>query len=268
MQKSTKTTLKAINKTLNIGLVVLTVVLALVLLAFVSLVVILFTGEAEFNTVVTEIHKGCYIEDLDSNMESIYYYPDADESKDRVYVVDEWENVIKYASNGKDTVAFHCIYNQYDSNEKVLFVIYNTKTQKEKTFESQSEFLDFCKDNKLSLMDWQPCNGTSYEKVDLGNDWCIYDFDYPETDKIMNGYGIEYEGFVTDVEKKGNNEVEFVFAVPEWIENEIPESNKNLNISETVIGEYKFPPGVKHEVTYYEKLSLNTRTGEVTVITE
>ena len=203
-------------------------------------IMILTIDEGDFHTVVTEIHKGCYIEDLDSNMESIYYYPDADESKDRVYVVDEWENVIKYASNGKDTVAFHCIYNQYDSNEKVLFVIYNTKTQKEKTFESQSEFLDFCKDNKLSLMDWQPCNGTSYEKVDLGNDWCIYDFDYPETDKIMNGYGIEYEGFVTDVEKKGNNEVEFVFAVPEWAEKEIPESNENLDVSETVIGEYKF----------------------------
>ncbi len=73
MKKTIKITLKAINKLLNIGLVVLTIVLALVLLAFFSVVVILLTGEAEFNTVVTEIHKGCYIEDLDDDMQSIYY---------------------------------------------------------------------------------------------------------------------------------------------------------------------------------------------------
>ena len=63
-----------------------------------------------------------------------------------------------------------------------------------------------------------------------------------------------------------NNEVEFIFAVPEWAENEIPDSNKNLDISETVIGEYKFVPFSKDEVTYYERLRLNTKTGEFTVV--
>ena len=108
--------------------------------------------------------------------------------------------------------------------------------------------------------------GTYYDIIPLGNGWCVYDFPGPEIDKIMNGPAIEYEGFVTDVEKKGNNEVEFIFAVPEWIEQEVPESNKNLDISETVIGEYKFTPFGKHEVTYYEKLLLNTKTGEITVV--
>jgi hypothetical protein len=266
VKKTAKITLKAINKILNIGLVVLTVILAMILLVFVSLVVILFTGEAEFNTVVTEIYNGCYIEDLDDDMQSIYYYPDADESKDKVYIVDEWENIIKYASDGKDTVAFHCIYNQYEDNEKDLFVVFNTTTKKENKFKNQKAFLDFCEEQKIQLSDWEMGGGTDYEIIRLGNGWSIYDSPNPGIDKIMNGPAIVYEGFVADVEKKGNNEVEFIFGVPEWIENEIPESNKNLNISETVIGEYKFPPGVKHEVTYYEKLSLNTKTGEIAVI--
>ena len=259
---------KAIKKIIEIVLLIPIVIIGCIsILFFITILSLLFSSDEDtFHSVVTEICDGCYIEDLDSNKESIYYYPNADESKDRVYIVDEWENVIKYTSNGKDIVAFHCIYNQYDSNEKVLFVIYNTKTQKEKTFESQKEFLDFCTDNKLSLLDWQPCNGVGYEKIDLGNDWCVYDFDYPETDKIMNGFGIEYEGFVTDIEKKDENKVEFVFAVPEWAEKEINESNKNLDISENVIGEYKFVPFSKDEVTYYENLSLNTETGEITVV--
>lgn len=268
MKKTTKITLKAINKILNIGLVALTVILAVILLAFVSLVVILFTGEAEFNTVVTEIYNGCYIEDLDDDMQSIYYYPDSDESKDKVYIVDEWENIIKYASDGKDTVAFHCIYNQYEDNEKDLFVVFNTDTEEKLEFKTQELFLECCHNEKIELSDWVPCNGYGYEIIDLGNDWCVYDFDYPETDKILNGYGIEYEGFVTDIKKKGNNEVEFIFAVPEWAEKEIPESNKNLDISETVIGEYKFALLGKDEVTYYERLSLDTKTGEITVVTE
>lgn len=266
MKKTTDKTLKAINKSLNIGLVVLAVLCALILVGFVSLVVILIAGEPEFNTVVTEIHKGCYIEDLDDKMQSIYYYPDGDESKDRVYIVDEWENVIKYASDGKDTVAFHCIYNQYEEDEKDLFVVFNTSTQTENKFKNQQAFIDFCEEQKIQLSDWQLGGGTDYEIVPLGNGWRIYDSPYPGIDKVMNGSAIEYEGFVTDIEKKDDNEVEFIFAVPEWAENEITESNKNLDISETVIGEYKFAPVGKDEVTYYERLSLNTKTGGITVL--
>lgn len=199
-------------------------------------------------------------------MQSIYYYPDGDESKDRIYVVDEWENVVKYTSNGKDTVAFHCVYNQHVDNKKDLFVVFNTSTKTENKFEKQQSFLEYCEEQNIEFSDWEKGGGTDYEIIPLGNGWRVYDSPYPGIDKIMNGYGIEYEGFVTDIEKKSNNEVEFVFAVPEWAEKEIPESNKNLEISKTIIGEYKFAPIGKDEVIYYEKLSLNTKTGEVTVL--
>lgn len=259
---------KAIKKVIKIVLwIPIAIIGCLSLLFFIAIFSLFFSSDEDtFHSVVTEIYNGCYIEDLDDDMQSIYYYPGADESKDRVYIVDEWENIIKYASDGKDTVAFHCIYNQYEDNEKDLFVVFNTSTQTENKFKNQKAFIDFCEEQKIQLSDWEMGGGTDYEIIHLGNGWSIYDSPNPGIDKIMNGPAIVYEGFVTDVEKKGNNEVEFIFAVPEWAENEIPESNKNLDISETVIGKYKFPPGVKHEVTYYEKLLLNTKTGEITVM--
>jgi hypothetical protein len=257
---------KVIKIILSIPIVIICCVVVFFIISFISL----FFAPAEelYHSVVTEIHKGCYIEDVDCKAESIYYYPDGDESKEKVYIVDEWEEVIKYTSNGKNIVAFHCIYNYWEDSKKDLFVVFNTDTEEKLEFKTQELFLEYCNNEKIKLSDWVPCNGYGYEIIDLGNDWCVYDFDYPETDKILNGYGIEYEGFVTDIKKKGNNEVEFIFAVPEWAEKEIPESNKNLDISETVIGEYKFALFGKDEVTYYERLSLDTKTGEITVVTE
>lgn len=261
---------KAIKKIIKIVLWIPIVIISCIPILFVISIFSLFFSSDEdvFHSVVTEIHKGCYIEDLDDKMQSIYYYPDADESKERVYIVEEWEDIIKYASDGKDTVAFHCIYNQCEDSKKDLFVVFNTSTQTENKFENQQSFLDFCADKKIKLSDWEMGGGTDYEIIPLGNGWKVYDSPYPGIDKIMNGLAIEYEGFVADIEKKSNNKVEFIFAVPEWAEKEIPESNKNLDISETVIGEYKFTLFGKDEVTYYEKLSLNTKTGEITVITE
>ena len=259
---------KAIKRIIKIVLwIPIAIISCLSLLFLIAIFSLFFSSDEDtFHSVVTEIYNGCYIEDLDDDMQSIYYYPDGDESKDRIYIVDEWENVIKYASNGKDTLAFHCIYNQYDDNKKDLFVVFNTSTQTENKFKNQQSFLDFCADHKIKLSDWEKGGGTDYEIIPLGNGWKVYDSPYPGIDKVMNGSGIVYEGFVTDVEKMGNNEVEFIFAVPEWAENEIPDSNKNLDISETVIGEYKFVPFSKDEVTYYERLRLNTKTGEFTVV--
>ncbi len=259
---------KVIKKVLKFVLGIPLVMISCIPILFVIAILSLFfsSDEDTFHSVVTEIHKGCYIEDLDDDMQSIYYYPDADESKDKIYIVDEWENIIKYASNGEDTVAFHCIYNQYEDNKKDLFVIFNTSTQIENKFENQQSFLDFCADKKIKLSDWEMGGGTDYEIISLDNGWKVYDSPYPGIDKVMNGSGIVYEGFVTDIEKKDKNKVEFVFAVPEWAEKEIPESNENLDISKTVIGEYKFVPFSKDEVTYYERLSLNTKTGEITVV--
>ena len=259
---------KAIKRIIKIVLWIPIAIISCLSLLFLIAIFSLFfsSDENTFHSVVTEIYNGCYIEDLDDDMQSIYYYPDGDESKDRIYIVDEWENVIKYASDGKNTVAFHCIYNQYEDNQKDLFVVFNTSTQTENKFENQQSFLEYCKEQNIKLSDWERGGGTDYEIIPLGNGWCVYDSPGPEIDKIMNGPAIEYEGFVTDIEKKGNNEVEFIFAVPEWIEQEIPESNENLDISETIIGEYKFVPFSKDEVTYYERLSLNTKTGKVIVV--
>jgi hypothetical protein len=46
-------------------------------------------NEEVFHSVETEIVNGCYIEKLDNNMQSMYYYPKGDKTNERIYIVDE-----------------------------------------------------------------------------------------------------------------------------------------------------------------------------------
>lgn len=223
--------------------------------------------EPGFHTVETEIVNGCYIEKLDNNMQSMYYYPKGDKTNERIYIVDEWKNIIKYASDEKYIVAFHCIYEDIDTS-KDMFVIFNLKEEKERDFDTQDDFIEYCENEKINLSDWKSVNGIGCEKIDLGNDWCVYDFDYPFNDQILKGSKVVYEGYVSDIEYKENDFVEYIFAVPYGAEKEIPSSNENLNVNENIIGEYKFTSFGKTEVLYYEKLILNTVTGDVTVVSE
>lgn len=221
----------------------------------------------EFHSGITEIFDGCYIEDLDDDMVSMYYYSDENE-EDKKYIVYEWEKIIKYASNGKDTVAFHCIYNYNEENEEDKFVVFNTATEKEISFHSQKEFIDYCKEEKINLSDWQ-YHHRAYEKIDLGNGWYIYNnLDNIYHDVIYKGAEVVYEGYTDCVEKKENGCVEFVFAVSYGEELEISSSNSNLDISDKVIGEYKYTLFATDDVCYHEKLMLDTTTGEVTVISD
>ena len=221
-----------------------------------------------FHSVKTEIIDGCYIEDLDTDFQSIYYYPDGNEEAEPKYIVNEWEDIIKYASDGKATIAFHCIYNKYEDEEKDRFVVFNVAEEKETSFDTQKDFIDYCTKENLTLSDWQSGMGKRYEKTELGNGWSLYNFDYPFNDKILIGSEVVYEGYVVDLEKKDNGCAEFIFAVPYDEKKEIPESNSSLDVGDSVVGEYKFALGGKDEVVYYEKLSLDTATGKVTVIGE
>ncbi|MBQ2828383.1 MAG: hypothetical protein IJF20_03965 [Clostridia bacterium] len=246
----------------------LKIIFGIFIAVIIILVIDFFVSDDGWHTVVTEIHEGCYIEDLDDNMQSIYYYPDGDETGERKYIVEEWEDIIKHASNGKDIVAFHCIYNKFEDDEEDRFVIFNTKTEEEISFNTQEKFLEFCAEEKIVLSDWYTDGARIYEKIDLGNGWCVYDYE-AEPDKIIKGYGVVYEGYIMDLEEAGDDIVSFVFAVPYYKEYEIPVSNKDLEISDGVVGEYRIPPSwFKEEVCYYEKLSLNTKTGEISVIGE
>ncbi len=225
-----------------------------------------FDDEKVFGIVETKIVDGCYIEDLDDNMQSIYYYPDDDKSVQQKYIVNQWENIIKYSSDGKSIIAFHCVYNQFEDSEDDKFVVFDLSSENEITFETQNDFIDYCNKEKITLSDWKNGRGVAYKKIDLGNNWCVYDFDYPLNDKIMNGNEVIYEGYVFDIERKDNNCSEFGFAVPFGVEKEIPSSNNGLNVSEDIIGEYKFALFGKDKVHYYERISLNTINGDVVVI--
>lgn len=133
---------------------VLKTVFAVFIVCAVIFIIDFYTDDNAFQTVATEIHKGCYIECLDDNMQSVYYYRNGDETQKK-YVVEEWEAVKKYATNGKDIVAIHCIYNKSFENEKEQCIVFNTVTEEKSVFDTQEALTEFCEEEKIILSDWK-----------------------------------------------------------------------------------------------------------------
>lgn len=133
---------------------VLKTVLAVFIVCAVIFIIDFYTSDDTFHTVIAEIHKDCYIENLDDNMQSIYYYHNGDDAQKK-YIVEEWEDVVKYATNGKDVVAIHCIYNKFFENEKEQFIIFNTVTEEKTVYDTQEGLAEFCEKEKIVLSEWQ-----------------------------------------------------------------------------------------------------------------
>lgn len=235
-----------------------------ILLGFILLnAIAFFTDEDTFGPVETKIHKDCYIENLDDDFQRIYYYPQGDK-KQKKFIVEEWEDVKKYATNGKDTVAFHCIYDNSTYEDK--FVIFNTAEEKEFTFDTQKEFADFCREEHIIFSDWKRGDHKPCEIINLGGDWTLYDFDDNfSTDQILNGYEVVYEGHVSGVTEDKNGIVNFRLIVPYYNDFEFACSNEGLDVKEEAIGELKCEFLTTMEICYDEILVLDTMTDKVKV---
>lgn len=222
-----------------------------------------FADEDTFVPAKIKIHKDCYLENLDDKAQSVYYYPDGDETQKK-FIVEEWEDVKKYATNGKDVVAFHCIYDNSTYEDK--FVIFNTSEENEVAFNTQKDFADFCKEENIILSEWKRGDRKPCKIINLGGDWTLYDFDDNfTTDQILNGYEVVYEGHVSDVTEDKNGIVNFRLIVPYYNDFEFLSSNGNLEVKEEVISELKCEAFTTMEICYDEILMLDTKTGAVTV---
>lgn len=129
-------------------------VFAVFVVCAVIFIIDFYADDNTFQTVVTEIHKDCYVECLDENMQSIYYYHDGNKAQKK-HIVEEWETVKKYGTNGEDIVAIHCIYNKFFENEKEQFIIFNTVTEEKTVFDTQEALTEFCEEEKIVLSDWK-----------------------------------------------------------------------------------------------------------------
>lgn len=221
----------------------------------------LFETENSSGTTVTEIHEDCYIENLDNKMQSIYYYAGGDKNN-KIYIVEEWEDVKKYATDGGETVAFHCVYDNL-SDEEDKFVIFNTKDETEVTFRTQKEFADFCREKDITFSEWKRGDEKPFEITDFGNGWKLYDFDDNfTTDQILKGYEVVYEGHISDVTKEKDGKVSFRLIVPYYNDFEFQTSNEGIVMAEkpyTIKGDFF----TTIEVCYDGILTLDTEKGEL-----
>lgn len=138
----------------------LKIVSAVVAVAIIILIIDFFAGDNTWETIVTEIHKGCYIECLDNNAQSIFYYQDGDNAKKK-YIVEEWAPILKYATDGETTVAV-CFVSEESEEDEKIFLIFNTETEEKISFDSPEKLFEFCEKEKIVLSAWQRSHCRSY----------------------------------------------------------------------------------------------------------
>ena len=132
---------------------------AVVAVAIIILIIDFFAEDNTGETVVTEIHKNCYIECLDNNAQSIFCYQGGGEAEKK-YIIEEWAPVLKYATDGEATVAV-CFVSDKQEEEKI-FLIFNTVTEEKIFFDSQEKLFEFCEKEKIVLSAWQRSHCRSY----------------------------------------------------------------------------------------------------------
>ena len=151
--------MKKTQKIFRVFLLALKIIFGIVAIAIIILIIDFFTGDNARNTVVTEIHKNCYIECLDNNAQSIFCYQGGGEAEKK-YIIEEWAPVLKYATDGEATVAV-CFVSDKQEEEKI-FLIFNTVTEEKIFFDSQEKLFEFCEKEKIVLSAWQRSHCRSY----------------------------------------------------------------------------------------------------------
>ncbi len=130
--------MKKTQKVFGGFLLAIKIISVIIALAIIIMIIDFFAGDNTWQTVVTEIHKGCYIECFDNNAQSIFYYQDGDETE-KEYIVEEWTPVLKYATDGKATVAVCFVSKESEEKEEKIFLIFNTETEEKSFFDSQKK---------------------------------------------------------------------------------------------------------------------------------
>lgn len=120
--------MKKTQKVFGGFLLAIKIISVIIALAIIIMIIDFFAGDNTWQTVATEIHKGCYIECFDNNAQSIFYYQDGDEKE----------------------------------KEEKIFLIFNTETEEKSFFDSQEKMIEFCKKENIYLLQWQKAHCNSF----------------------------------------------------------------------------------------------------------
>ena len=209
-----------------------------------------------------KIKDNIYFENRFDDYQAIFYLTDEDsiDDDDKIFI-EHGSYIIKYSFDGNDNIAFHSsvLKNDYSEGDNVpyrtrgfgegyyriesdYFVVYNISNSDYKKFESQHEFVEYCKENNLNLFDFKYSNGLGimeYEEKVIYDRVKVISFGKPFPEKLLVDNEIVFEGYISDcsVEK---DILRFNIKIPDKAYFELPdESNSGIPLSKEPVSKHK-----------------------------
>lgn len=263
------------------------------LLFLIVFLIVFFAGSCQKETVdnssystFTEITDGIYFERFSERSHSILFGTDVEyyiEPEFTRFIIRE-KLIIRYGYCQSGFIAYH--WNElsdnltedknvrYISNReycvvKDLFTVYDIENDLYYDFNTQREFLVFCKKNDLCF-EWKSSNGSDFISIfnsSKEDSWEIMKFDSSSTyGFVLKNGEVLYEGYISDLSTDAQGNLAFRLQVPNKNVLEFQNLNfEGLNLSfDTVVGKRKIIPMLLYEDIYYDKyVSIDMQSSEV-----
>lgn len=213
------------------------------------------------------ITRNVFFENVFDDYQSIFFL-----NIDEKDFIEQNSYIIKYSFDGNNLIAFHAnnLGNDISNVENTLyrtkgfggsyyeikrdyFAICNIDNSERISFNSQNEFVEYCKSNSLNLFDFKYSNGLGvmdYKKETASDRVEIIRFGNPFPDKLLIDDEVVFEGYISDYSVR-ENIVKFNIKIPDRAYLEFPSlSNPDIQQSESPVSEYKTGILVKEDIYY------------------
>lgn len=213
------------------------------------------------------ITRNVFFENVSDDYQSIFFI-----NNDEKEFIEQNSYIIKYSFDGNNLIAFHAndlgndvsnaentsyrtkgFGGSYYEIKRDYFAICNIDSSERISFNTQNEFVEYCKSNDLILFDFKYSNGLGvidYEKETVSDRVEIIRFGNPFPDKLLIDDEVTFEGYISDCSVQGNI-VTFNIKIPDRAYLEFPSlSNHGIQQSEIPVSEYRTGILVKEDIYY------------------
>lgn len=213
------------------------------------------------------ITRNVFFENISDDYQSIFFL-----NNDEKDFIEQNSYIIKYSFDGNNLIAFHAndLGNDVSNAENTLyrtkgfggsyygikrdyFAICNIDSSERISFNSQNEFVEYCKSKGLNLFDFKYSNGLGvmdYEKESVSDKVEIIRFGNPFPDKLLIDNEVVFEGYISDCSVQGNT-VKFNIKIPNRAYLEFPSlSNPDIQKSKIPVSEYRTGILVKEDIYF------------------
>lgn len=216
------------------------------------------------------IDEPLYFENVNMKWQSLFTY-----ENDRPYYIEKDSYIVKFAYDSDGYLGYHaCVLEDISENtdvsDKVVrakgsgsacyivkddyFTVYNISAYEREIFKTQSEYVQYCKENNLTLFDFVFSNGYAYmqyDRTDISDRVQFNEFENPFVDQLLIDDEVVFEGYISNCKMISKSVVEFKIEIPDTAFLEFPkDSNPGLTLSSTPLKHHFFKNLVREKVYF------------------